>query len=788
MIKQGFDSAYFGLVFRGGLDDGEWCWEHDTSSYFNWDEYEPNNNGGNEFNGMFYGSSKWNDGHFGIVNSFICEWDYEDAKLVSDVNIEDSTSDTYNYNSHRYQVVNRPMSWSEARNYCEQLGGYLATITSSEEQAFIKEIIELNNHSDIYWLGATDEKKEEQWEWITGEEFSYENWCVRAPDNFYHEQCGYENYLGILGKDFSWWGDSNKAFKWNDFADATSDGENSFSPGLICEWDDERGATSIGKEFKLRYTFNLDSSRTEYVKLSKDYNPDQFTDATAYSPKLARTLSIIAASAYTKDDVEYNLKSMGFSRIDSQNYYIDPVDERYENDSCGFSFGEKELPNGEKMVMIAIRGSYSNGESIGEMLKHENSDWTSNLNVYLGPHFGKIVNDGFNTAMKKVYESLIQYLGSINKEDNTVYMITGHSRGAGIGNLLATKLMDAGVSKNVVFNYNFACPDVAKEYNFNKKDKYSNIFNIGVQGDIVPLIPGTTGDSIASGASGGFSSLRIWGKYGQSYWFSLDWNQENSLKDFNNHAAENYVEHMAKEYSLNKAKNLKQLRKSTNTSLVSILVQCPVDVEVIDTRTSNVVVTVVNNEVKFNSEAESNLIVMSWTEDDEKNISILGNSNYVVNLTGSDEGTMDCFVTVSSADSAITDSVVYYKDVNLYNGKSMALEINEKENKYAEEMVVQNDDTHSSELVKPTFFKPVSLYGDTNLNNEISVDDAQLTLKAYTERIAGNGLNLTTEQIIAADINGDGEISVDDAQNILIYYVNNTVSGKILTWDELLKD
>ena len=71
-------------------------------------------------------------------------------------------------------------------------------------------------------------------------------------------------------------------------------------------------------------------------------------------------------------------------------------------------------------------------------------------------------------------------------------------------------------------------------------------------------------------------------------------------------------------------------------------------------------------------------------------------------------------------------------------------------------------------------------------DGEVSVDDAQLTLKAYTERIAGNDMKLTAEQIKASDVNGDGEISVDDAQNILIYYVNNTVAGKVLTWDELL--
>ena len=76
--------------------------------------------------------------------------------------------------------------------------------------------------------------------------------------------------------------------------------------------------------------------------------------------------------------------------------------------------------------------------------------------------------------------------------------------------------------------------------------------------------------------------------------------------------------------------------------------------------------------------------------------------------------------------------------------------------------------------------------GDVNGDGKVSVDDAQLTLKAYTERIAGNDMKLTAEQIKAADVNSDGEISVDDAQNILKYYTEKSVAGKDITWDDIL--
>ena len=84
-----------------------------------------------------------------------------------------------------------------------------------------------------------------------------------------------------------------------------------------------------------------------------------------------------------------------------------------------------------------------------------------------------------------------------------------------------------------------------------------------------------------------------------------------------------------------------------------------------------------------------------------------------------------------------------------------------------------------------TAASPPPLYGDVTGDGEVSVDDAQLTLKAYTERIAGNDMKLTAEQIKAADVDGNGEISVDDAQNILKYYTEKSVAGKDITWDDI---
>ncbi len=74
--------------------------------------------------------------------------------------------------------------------------------------------------------------------------------------------------------------------------------------------------------------------------------------------------------------------------------------------------------------------------------------------------------------------------------------------------------------------------------------------------------------------------------------------------------------------------------------------------------------------------------------------------------------------------------------------------------------------------------------GEVDNNPGVSVEDAQLTLNAYADIVAG--LECTLRNKANADINGDKQITVEDAQLILLYYVNNTLSGIPTAWDDLL--
>ena len=82
--------------------------------------------------------------------------------------------------------------------------------------------------------------------------------------------------------------------------------------------------------------------------------------------------------------------------------------------------------------------------------------------------------------------------------------------------------------------------------------------------------------------------------------------------------------------------------------------------------------------------------------------------------------------------------------------------------------------------------EPDVLLGDVNLDNEITVEDAQIALISYTEQFAGNEIDLTEDQLKAADVNLDGSLTVEDAQYILIYYTERTVAGLDTTWEDLI--
>lgn len=98
---------------------------------------------------------------------------------------------------HYYEVVVTPnVGWVAARDAAAARGGYLASITSAEENAFVLGLVldtpdawyVLQNRRAIGpWLGGYQPSglrpASEGWTWVSGEPWSYTNWSAGQPDN-----------------------------------------------------------------------------------------------------------------------------------------------------------------------------------------------------------------------------------------------------------------------------------------------------------------------------------------------------------------------------------------------------------------------------------------------------------------------------------------------------------------------------------------------------------------------------------------------------------------------------
>ena len=118
-------------------------------------------------------------------------------------------------------MVTEGASWKNAKTAAEGktfngLNGYLATITSAEENAFI-----LSKLPSTSWIGANDVATEGTWTWISGPEAGttiytggdtvsgqYTNWNSGEPSNSNHDGL-YENYAAFYAA-------GTEAGKWND--------------------------------------------------------------------------------------------------------------------------------------------------------------------------------------------------------------------------------------------------------------------------------------------------------------------------------------------------------------------------------------------------------------------------------------------------------------------------------------------------------------------------------------------------------------------------------------------
>ena len=128
-------------------------------------------------------------------------------------------------NGHWYQRLELPMTWTDADAACRALGGHLATIDSAEENHWVHGWFA---QTFVCWLGA-HRGDDGQWQWVTGEPFTWTNWAGGEPS----DTGGEEKYLNFGSSRLTFF---RKDDTWNDHRN-TGDNSGWWLTYPVCEWE-----------------------------------------------------------------------------------------------------------------------------------------------------------------------------------------------------------------------------------------------------------------------------------------------------------------------------------------------------------------------------------------------------------------------------------------------------------------------------------------------------------------------------------------------------------------------
>ena len=229
------------------------------------------------------------------------------------------------------------------------------------------------------------------------------------------------------------------------------------------------------------------------------YSDGYFKDnAQIYNNHLASlSINMAMASMYSSiggvgsDSAEYRDKSNNIRQMmsdigckDEDIYVNDNNVKRPTDKTIGVCISSKDLPDGEKLVIIGVRGA------------NYEAEWASNVSIGSAGEA-----NGFRDAANTVFSELQGYLSrkGINGADSkTKFWIAGFSRAGATSNLTAKRIVDAyDTSGKRTFAYPIEAPKGALKSEAtiaNAKGKYHCIHNVLNFCDLVPWVaPGGMG-------------------------------------------------------------------------------------------------------------------------------------------------------------------------------------------------------------------------------------------------------------------------------------------------------
>lgn len=690
--------------------------------------------------------------------------------------------------------------------------------------------------------------------------------------------------------------------------------------------------------------------------IETEFNESWFEDNSYYNHDLARLCSemVVMGDHAESDkkviDLEKSLSDLGFSNFEHNN----DTGRNQEN----YFFASKSIKKaGKDYNLVFCGGIGSNGEQwnddfdplgsfyiLSDSITNANDDYislTDPWNLFISTVFPfnlynrfkwyfifkseleKLYNNpplnhcGFNYAKNFIKENLSDYFDAKHYDkDNTILLLTGHSRGAAATNLLAAEIIDEGlfVTSDNLFTYTFACPNNTLDKN-RSNSKYNSIYNIVFPTDFVTKVMPTAwgygryGTTYSLPTKSNDSSYDEYKKEMLKYRKLLN-NGDGSFSDYDGESTvrnvidtmtkhvENVSEYYEEEYQLTPLTPLVKFKKyaslltgrfltfslfntadklsdkkqtlfgyfqtiicphvngidsadtitevidyavgcdlfktitrffkenqndsprfeyahkpqtycafmlAMNSDEVTIYrkgyngsVNCPVDIEITEKDSGEVVGRIVNNTVDEEIAAKPNSVVMT-VDGDEKEFWLPGNGEYDVRLIGNDNGVMDYTIREIDPDTGETNRVNYYdvpveKDkaytdfftsektfvITAENGSELTPDEtfnSENEVTYSVTVTAEGSGTASDSLTVPSgdyvtlTASPVEseflgwYQNDTLVSTDLEYRFRPTEDISLTAKFTGEDL----KPVEFGDVDVDGEVTISDATQIQMY-------------------
>ena len=701
MVSLGLANAYFG--FTDEATEGTWQWVTGESvNYTNWHPGEPNKENRNEDYAMFYWKfpeGTWNDGDFGYGKTvrgdlnFICEWENffgeESVKPIIEPTVEPESPHPI-----ATATISTPTSPTVAPTPTQPLANNTTTVTMDQSAytANIGQRITISGTFSSSTLGANSSNI--QWECSDKSAVEFGQMSVRKMID------GEIISIPVTG-----------------LKEGTYTITVSTTNGVSAQT-----TISISSNAKEHAKILFFDPITEHIAHTNiNFTDDLFNrDASVYNHDIARAGMALSAAIYDEAYIKSALSELGFEDI-----------KPFRFDASGLGAGmyeqyfiaHKQIINNDDtydLIVVVVQGTDSALE------------WVNNI---AGTIPKNEEHSGFGGVREDILSQLYgaYFYDYLNNEHEKKLLITGHSRGGAIANLLGKSLNgdEDLFRKENTFVYTFATPNTATKSIVDSVGVHTNIFNIVNPRDVVTGMPPSGAGYWKYGRTFALQSkdkLNAGGLFDAKTDYSqfIDPLKKELLRIFEgspiiNHGlifdkAVDYLEFQTFDDSRKLDKMLSEnqggiahncamyiawlnIMSSIGDYAIEhaanryIMIECPVDVAVY--KDNQLVGRIVDNVIDNCNIGEVSL----WVDGDVKYV-YLASDEYTIKLTGNDDGLMNFSIYDVDLTTGETLALKAWNDVALYNGKEMLSHINMDFDSAETKLFVTDGDKPISEVME----------------------------------------------------------------------------------------